>query len=407
MFHRLQPFPSTLLSIALALSTASLPAGEVSRWTLDDTLQDSVGPNDGNYEGGPAPSFVAGRDGTGKGALSLNAVGGLAERVALPEGAGLPIWANPRHSVAAWVKGNRGANQVLYSESNAGDSSVVFQIGFDPSGATGKARVLLRNGGAATLIDAILSTTNVLDGTWHHVVWVDDNGSARLYVDGAVEGTVAYARPAMALERITIGATSGALGYSSFLKAAVDDVRVFNHALSAAEVQAMVPSPCPPVTINSTGPPTVLNCGGTEFTISGTGFVQGRHFGYIGDQPLTDQVLTVGAPLPFSTIVGKSPRLPNGFHTPSVRCADGTIAHAAGRAEAVPPPRPAINAIAARPTGGQVVDVEGGQTVDVNGISFTRTMELAMIDAAGAMVLNWTFLNGNNLIFGLLSRIRG
>ena len=399
MFHRLRPLSCTLLSIALALSTVPSPAGEVSRWTLDDTLQDSIGPNDGAYGGGAAPSFVAGHDGTGQGALSLNAVAGLTERVALPEGAGLPIWANPRHSVTAWVKGSPRANQVLYSESKAGDSSVVFQIGFDPSGATGRVHVLVRSGGAAALIDAILSTTNVLDGAWHHIAWVDDNGSARLYVDGAVEGTFSYARPALTLERITIGATSGALGYSSFLKAAVDDVRVFDHALSAAEVQAMVPVPCPPVVIHLTGPPTVLNCGGTEFVIMGTGFVQGRHFGYIGDQPLTDQVLTVGAPLQGSTIAGKSPPLPNGFHTPSVRCADGAIAHAAGRAEAVPPPRPAINAIAVRPAGGKVVDVQGGQTVDVNGISFTQTMELAMIDAAGAMVLEWTYLNGNNLIF--------
>ncbi len=394
MFHRLRPVSFTLPSIVLALSTIPSPAGEVSRWTLDDTLQDSVGANDGNYAGGAAPAFVSGHGGTAQGALSLN---GIAERVELPEGAGLPIWANARHSVAAWVRGDRGSNQVLYSESKAGDSSVVFQVGFDPSGATGRAHVLLRNGGAAALIDTILSTTNVLDGTWHHVAWVDDNGSARFYVDGVVEGTVAYARPVLALERITIGATSGALGYSSFLKAAVDDVRVFNHALSAGEVGAMVPSPCPPVTINSAGPPTVLNVGGTEFVIFGLGFVQGQHFGYIGDQPLTDQRLTVGAPNQFSIIAGKSPRLPNGFHTPSVRCADGAIAHAAGRVEAVPPPRPGVNAVAVRPKGNKVADVIGGQTVDVNGIGFTRTMKVEMFDAAVTTLLEITFPRENDL----------
>jgi hypothetical protein len=389
MFHRPQRRVFVLLPIALLLSMGRSFAGEVSRWTLDDTLQDSVGANDGDYAGGAAPSFIAGHDGTAQGALSLNGVAGAAERVALPEGTGLPIRTNARHSVAAWVRGSPGRDQVLYSESNAGDSAIVFQIGFDPSGATGRAHVRLRNGGAAALIDALLSTTQVLDGTWHHVAWVDDNGSGRLYVDGALEGQVDYVRPALALERITIGATSGPLGYCCFLKAAVDDVRVFNHALSAAEVLAMVPSACPAATITDTGPATVLNVGGTEFTITGIGFVQGRHFGYIGDQPLTQQRLTVGTPL--STIVGKSPRLANGSYTPSVRCTDGTIAHAAGRVEAVPPPRPFINAVAP-----SQVSTRGGETVSVNGVAFTLTMELAIVDAGGATVLALQFPNRNN-----------
>src|SRR5665213_2217738 len=35
----------------------------------------------------------------------------------------------------------------------------------------------------------MLSSNSVLDGTWHHVVWEDQNGSAMLYVDGVLDGT--------------------------------------------------------------------------------------------------------------------------------------------------------------------------------------------------------------------------
>ncbi|MFE7974265.1 LamG domain-containing protein [Streptomyces shenzhenensis] len=75
-------------------------------------------------------------------------------------------------------------------------------------------------------------------GEWTHVVGVYDIDAAeiRLYIDGALKGTQPFTTPWLALGPVTLGykATGGAQG---FFKGDLDDVRLYDRALSGDEVK--------------------------------------------------------------------------------------------------------------------------------------------------------------------------
>src|SRR5204863_8126501 len=81
-----------------------------------------------------------------------------------------------------------------------------------------------------------LSTPGYNDGGWHQAVFVVDTAGGRLYVDGAQKATRAWTGVAGApttTQEIRLGA------YSSYLPAALDELRVYNRALAAAELQQL------------------------------------------------------------------------------------------------------------------------------------------------------------------------
>ncbi|MEY9993607.1 hypothetical protein ABIE67_005639 [Streptomyces sp. V4I8] len=79
-------------------------------------------------------------------------------------------------------------------------------------------------------------------GEWNHVVAVQDvdAGKILLYVNGVLEGTAAFTTPWLAVGRVTLGGTyraDGTLG--SPLKGAMDDVRLYDRAVSDDEVKQL------------------------------------------------------------------------------------------------------------------------------------------------------------------------
>jgi hypothetical protein len=80
------------------------------------------------------------------------------------------------------------------------------------------------------------SSSLLTPGAWHHVAvtWADDASTARLFVDGReVEVTVqGEAEPVPTVEPFWIGRSF------DFFEGAVDEVRVWGRALSAAEIRA-------------------------------------------------------------------------------------------------------------------------------------------------------------------------
>jgi len=92
--------------------------------------------------------------------------------------------------------------------------------------------------------DRCRSEISVADGKWHHLVATFDGEKQRVYVDGAPSGNVLLSRnrPERNTDDLAIGQQiadplAGAVGKS--LDATLDDVMMFNRALSANEVQAL------------------------------------------------------------------------------------------------------------------------------------------------------------------------
>ncbi|MDE2141097.1 MAG: fibronectin type III domain-containing protein [Elusimicrobia bacterium] len=180
------------------------------------------------------PTFAAGPPGLGTAASFSGLPGGVVRSLNgsnfAPSGGGsitLEAWVNPQ--TAAQV-------------SRAGIAAVGLQnaedIALDVSG--GVYRLLVSNG--AVEVPVAVATATIVAGQWTHVVGVLDtaHSTATLYLNGKT-AAVLNAAPA----RVASGAplsvgnrqdTGGTYSYPFYGR--VDDVRVFNRALSAVEVQA-------------------------------------------------------------------------------------------------------------------------------------------------------------------------
>ncbi|WP_217197353.1 LamG domain-containing protein [Streptomyces buecherae] len=78
-------------------------------------------------------------------------------------------------------------------------------------------------------------------GEWAHVVGVYDldDRTTRLYVNGKLEATEDFTTPWAASGPLTIGAVDYPTGSGSFLKGAVDEVRLYDRAISGDEVRQL------------------------------------------------------------------------------------------------------------------------------------------------------------------------
>ena len=75
-------------------------------------------------------------------------------------------------------------------------------------------------------------------GTWYQVAAVQLNGSALLYVNGAQVLSQSITNPVAGSQAFAIGYIGVGSGGSSWL-GSIDDVRIYNRTLSAAEIQAL------------------------------------------------------------------------------------------------------------------------------------------------------------------------
>lgn len=86
---------------------------------------------------------------------------------------------------------------------------------------------------------AVTGVTDVNDGNWHHIAGVFDGSGLYLYVDGILEAAKAAAKTVeISNYNMCIGANAQVPGRQ--WKGLIDDVRIYNYALSQAEILAVV-----------------------------------------------------------------------------------------------------------------------------------------------------------------------
>ncbi len=150
-----------------------------------------------------------------------------ADQTVVSEPVGLPDFGESPFTVTAWVRTRTGGT--IFAKAPAKGrwvrqgktlfvrgQKVCFDIGW---------------------VGAVTSRTSVADGKWHHVALVGTPGKQRIYVDGKLDvtgGLAGRADPKGAVARI--GMTSSNFPSPSGLTGALDEVRVYERALSAAEV---------------------------------------------------------------------------------------------------------------------------------------------------------------------------
>jgi|11BtaG_2_1085332.scaffolds.fasta_scaffold10392_4 hypothetical protein len=152
---------------------------------------------------------------------------------------------NPTSSltVSAWVKTDSHTN-------TPGVYDVIYSSSKDSSGSNGG--IALANNQnkwkcyfySGTTWYAVESDNNVVDGQWYHLASTWDGTTAKLYVNGSVQTSTA------SISSITyftaVSAKVGSYFTGNYLNGLIDEVSLFDSALSASDVTAIYNSGVPP-----------------------------------------------------------------------------------------------------------------------------------------------------------------
>ena len=159
------------------------------------------------------------------GALSFNGTSSWvtvadAASLDLTNGMTLEAWVNPT-ALSGWrtallKETAAGLSYALYANNNTPNPAVTVQIGGGDRTASG--------------------TSQVPTNTWTHLAATYDGAQLRLYVNGTLAGSRAQTgNMTVSSAPLRIG---GNAVWSEFFAGLIDEVRVYNRALSAAEIQA-------------------------------------------------------------------------------------------------------------------------------------------------------------------------
>jgi hypothetical protein len=162
-----------------------------------------------------------------------------------------PALANQQFTIDAWVKPNGAPLGPASNDDFWG--AVIVQKGLPPP--TGYTNVPISLAWSAQqqkfvftfgvmTTERIVSSSTFPTGTFYYVAATYDGSTFKLYVNGALEAQMALVKTILYSPAIpwTIGSTAApirAVGYPRTFNGVIDEVEIFNRALSPAEIQAI------------------------------------------------------------------------------------------------------------------------------------------------------------------------
>jgi fibronectin-binding autotransporter adhesin len=255
-----------------------------------DNVSGNIVPNQGiggaamnGVISGTGATIVAGAGPHGNSALSI------------PAGASSAAYVLVNNNVVPFNTGNNAGNNwtvAFWEQTSTAGATFLYQ---GSGGWVGQNTTfyLNNNGGASGTHAGGVRNSNgwetgtrtpINDGAWHHIAMVVSNGSRTLYVDGAVDAFTAnqWGTSTGSGNQVRIGGNGNNENDGNVALAGyMDDVYIFNRALSQAEIQMLTNSVSGPVVFGSPLPTTstvsvasqgVLDVNGLSAVI-GTGLV--------------------------------------------------------------------------------------------------------------------------------------
>jgi len=210
----------------------------VGHWKFDETSGLTASDSSATNNAGTLTN-MAGTEWTGgmvNGALAFD---GVDDEVRISDNAAYSF--GDYLTLAAWVKmptAATGGDVGVISKFAGGDLEFNFRIN-----STGYINFWGSQLGSSIIGAGITSAAALVDNTWTHVAGVYNDGAMTVYIDGAQSGGLL---PGSALplwdgsSDISIGAYSA--GGANF-PGTIDDVRIYNTALTEEEIAAIVPEP--------------------------------------------------------------------------------------------------------------------------------------------------------------------
>lgn len=227
----------------LNFGTDSIANGLISYWPLDSVQGaktfDVVSTYDMTLVNMSAANIVPGK---WNNAFQFNGTNALLERI---NGStqDLPIYKHPNFTVSLWVNANVNTDRRVFSEGSTTDGDPLFNLGTHNTGADGTVDIYIRNDTGGTVGDHRHSVATAYDGLWHNVVYVqrdigNGNMKAQLWVDGILDSVVITPVRPLTPNTTSIGAIRRAAP-SAWFNGLIDEVAVWNRALSSNEVQIL------------------------------------------------------------------------------------------------------------------------------------------------------------------------
>jgi glucose/arabinose dehydrogenase len=225
------PRTSAAVQVTVDNSAAPPPPGLVAAYGFDESTGTSVADRSGTGNTGTLTGPAWTTSGHFGSALSFD---GIDDRVVVADansldlttGMTLEAWVRPTAAGGVWrsVVAKNGTGTVaynLYANRNTNRPAAEMNIG-------GSLRIA--NGTAQLALNA-----------WSHVAATYDGTTIRLYVNGTQVGTGAFAGSLLSTTgQLWIG---GNAVWSEWFAGTIDDVRVYNRALTAAQIQADMSAP--------------------------------------------------------------------------------------------------------------------------------------------------------------------
>jgi len=222
-----------LLCFVLVLGVAHNASAElVAHWRLDDGSGTTAVDSSGNGHDGTLlldPQWVAGKYG---GALEFAGISGQRVEMEGYEG----ILGTQNRTVMAWIKTTGYGDWISWGQ-NTNTQKWIGRINDNAgNGAVGALRTECSGG-------YIISTTILTDGEWHHVTSVLESAGSptvediKMYVDG-VQEAISNVNP-VGID--TVGGRNVWIAdghHDRPLPSLIDDVRLYNHAMTQAEILA-------------------------------------------------------------------------------------------------------------------------------------------------------------------------
>lgn len=171
----------------------------------------------------------------------LSLVSASSDKCVLTQTSGLPIYpSNTTYTIMGWICPQTvGAALTLYSEGSSSSSNGISMDTGVNAGALG-VRVFLRNDAGSLLLNTT-STTRLKAGVWCHVAFVDNNGTASVYINGVLDtANYNYTRSGAFtnINDASIGARR-ATSYTSFFNGKIADVRIYSTNLTQDQVRSV------------------------------------------------------------------------------------------------------------------------------------------------------------------------
>ncbi|MBI4358384.1 MAG: hypothetical protein HY584_03720, partial [Candidatus Omnitrophica bacterium] len=208
-------------------------------------------------------------------------------------------------TIAIWIKANNNhvaasgkEGVVIGTNTSAGGNVFRLTVG-DGSTSSRDNRINVYDGrsGAYEITGSVVG-----DNTWHHVAYTRSGSSGSLYVDGVLQGTHTANYTFSSTHKWSIGQEWDSATPSDFLKGLVDELRIYNRVLSAAQIQNLAQGNLPDYT-----KPTISDVSTTNITSSGA------TINWTTDEP-TDAVIDYGTTTSYGYTVSDSTLRTGHFH---------------------------------------------------------------------------------------------